>query len=142
MSSQAQSHSQPSTTLKTHTKLTASASPFSTIRQVPDNQEVYIDKEGFTSIVFDIAERVGGPGSTPEIDGQALTIHLEDIVGDEVDRTKVWNSTSTHFSRLEYVVVPLTHIRQSVAGFSLYGRVIELLRTHTWELFSFPYHFR
>jgi len=82
----------------------------STIRQVPDNQEVYIDKEGFTSIVFDIAERVGGPGSTPEIDGQALTIHLEDIVGDEVDRTKVWNSTSTHFSRLDETIPAYTLI--------------------------------
>lgn len=77
-------------------------SPFSsTIRQVPDNQEVYIDKDGFTSIVFDITERVGGPGSSPQIDGEALTTHLEDIVGDEIDRTKVWNSAKTFFSRVE-----------------------------------------
>ncbi|KAH7029331.1 uncharacterized protein B0I36DRAFT_131137 [Microdochium trichocladiopsis] len=82
----------------------------STIRQVPDNQEVYIDKEGFTSIVFDITERVGGPGSTPEIDGEALTTHLEDIVGDEIARTKVWNSASTHFSRLDESIPAYTLI--------------------------------
>ncbi|KXJ90637.1 ran-interacting Mog1 protein [Microdochium bolleyi] len=82
----------------------------STIRQVPDNQEVYIDKDGFTSIVFDITERVGGPGSTPEIDGEALTTHLEDVVGDESDRTKVWNSATTHFSRVDETIPAYTLI--------------------------------
>lgn len=74
----------------------------STIRQVPDAQEVFIDKDGFTSIIFDITERVGGPGSSPEIDGKALTTHLEDLVGTDVDTVKVWNSTETEFSRLKY----------------------------------------
>ncbi|KAI1862425.1 hypothetical protein JX265_009139 [Neoarthrinium moseri] len=73
----------------------------SLLREVPDNQEVYIDKDGFTSIVFDITERVGGKGSGPEIDGRALTTHLEDVVGDDIDRTKVWNTTPTLFSRLD-----------------------------------------
>ncbi|KUI58210.1 putative ran guanine nucleotide release factor [Cytospora mali] len=73
----------------------------STIRQVPDNQEVFIDKDGFTSIIFDITERVGGPGSSPEIDGKALTTHLEELVGSDVDTVKVWNSTETEFSKLD-----------------------------------------
>ncbi|OTA65934.1 Mog1p/PsbP-like protein [Hypoxylon sp. EC38] len=73
----------------------------SAIRQVPDNEEVYIDKDGFTSIIFDITERVGGPGTGPEIDGRALTAHLEDLVGDDLDRVKVWNTTPTLFSRLD-----------------------------------------
>ncbi|KAI1136332.1 Mog1p/PsbP-like protein [Hypoxylon sp. FL0543] len=73
----------------------------SAIRQVPDNEEVYIDKDGFTSIIFDITERVGGPGSGPEIDGRALTTHLEEVVGDDLDRVKVWNTTPTVFSRLD-----------------------------------------
>lgn len=77
----------------------------SLIRQVPDNQEVYIDKDGFTSIIFDINERVGGPGSGAEIDGRALTAHLEELVGDDLERVKVWNTTPTLFSRLEYVFV-------------------------------------
>ncbi|SPO05077.1 related to MOG1 - required for nuclear-protein import [Cephalotrichum gorgonifer] len=72
----------------------------SKLRQVPDNQEVWMDQDGYTSIIFDISERVGPPGSGPEIDGRALTTHLEDIVGDDIDTVKVWNSSVTHFSRL------------------------------------------
>lgn len=74
----------------------------STIRQVPDNQEVYIDKNGFTSIIFDITQRVEAPGSGLERDGKALTIHLEDLVGDDADSVKVWNTTETQFTHLEY----------------------------------------
>ncbi|KAH8653329.1 hypothetical protein BX600DRAFT_75332 [Xylariales sp. PMI_506] len=73
----------------------------SKLREVPDNQEVFIDKDGFTTIIFDITERVGGAGSSPEIDGRALTTHLEELVEDDIDRTKVWNTTSTVFSRLD-----------------------------------------
>jgi len=68
---------------------------------VPDNQEVYIDKDGFTSIIFEICERVGPSGSSAEIDGRALTTHLEDLVGDDADTVKVWNTTDTEFSELE-----------------------------------------
>lgn len=75
----------------------------SKLRQVPDNQEVFIDKDGFTSIIFDITERVGTAGSSDEIDGRALTIHLEELVGTDADTVKVWNSTETQFSKLEYV---------------------------------------
>lgn len=64
---------------------------------------MFIDKDGFTSIIFDITERVGGSGSSPEIDGKALTTHLEELVGTDVDTVKVWNSTETSFSKLEYV---------------------------------------
>lgn len=78
----------------------------SKLRQVPDNQEVFIDKDGFTSIIFDITERVGKPGSSDEIDGRALTTHLEELVGTDADTVKVWNSTETQFSKLEYVLTP------------------------------------
>ncbi|KAK7744335.1 hypothetical protein SLS62_010239 [Diatrype stigma] len=81
--------------------LPASFADVSTLRQVPDNQEVYIDKDGFTSIIFDITERVGGPGTSPEIDGRALTTHLEELVGDELETVTVWNTTPTQFSRLD-----------------------------------------
>lgn len=73
----------------------------SKLRQVPDNQEVWIDKDGFTSIIFDITERVGEAGSGPEIDGRALTTHLEEMVGADVDGLKIWNTAETDFSRLE-----------------------------------------
>ncbi|RYC56658.1 hypothetical protein CHU98_g9550 [Xylaria longipes] len=73
----------------------------SLLRQVPDNQEVYIDKDGFTSIIVEINERVGSEGSTAEIDGAALTTHLEEVVGEDVERLKVWNTTPTQFSKLD-----------------------------------------
>ncbi|KAI2635572.1 Mog1p/PsbP-like protein [Hypomontagnella submonticulosa] len=85
----------------------------SLIRQVPDNQEVYIDKDGFTSIIFDINERVGGPGSGAEIDGRALTAHLEELVGDDLERVKVWNTTPTLFSRLDDDIPAYTLIATS-----------------------------
>jgi hypothetical protein len=81
----------------------------STIRQVPDHQEVYLDKDGFTSIIFDITERVGQPGTGPAIDGAALTTHLEDIVDSDTDIVKVWSTSNTIFSKLPYVL-PLTYI--------------------------------
>lgn len=61
-----------------------------------------MDQDGYTSIIFDITERVGPKGGGPEIDGRALTTHLEDIVGDDIETVKVWNSSATQFSRLEY----------------------------------------
>ncbi|KAF6812530.1 ran-interacting mog1 protein [Colletotrichum sojae] len=72
----------------------------SKLREVPDNQEVWIDQDGFTSIIFDITERVGPAGSSPEIDGRAMTTHLEELVGEDIDTVKVWNTTETSFSRL------------------------------------------
>ena len=71
------------------------------MRQVPDNQEVYIDKDGFTSIIVDITERVGPLGGSLETDGRALTTHLEELVGDDADTVKVWNTTETQFSHLQ-----------------------------------------
>jgi Ran-interacting Mog1 protein len=78
----------------------------STIRQVPDHQEVYLDKDGFTSIIFDITERVGLPGTGPAVDGAALTTHLEDIVASDIDTVKVWNTSNTQFSKLPYAFLP------------------------------------
>ncbi|KAK3376617.1 hypothetical protein B0T24DRAFT_619095 [Lasiosphaeria ovina] len=74
----------------------------SKLRQVPDNQEVYIDKDGFTSIIIDITERIGPAGSSSlEADGQALTTHLEELLGEDADSVKVWNTTETQFSHLD-----------------------------------------
>ncbi|KAG7293851.1 hypothetical protein NEMBOFW57_003911 [Staphylotrichum longicolle] len=81
----------------------------STIREVPDNQEVYLDKDGFTSIIFDITQRVDAPGEGLERDGRALTIHLEDLVGDDADTVKVWNTTETQF----------THLDESIPAYTL-----------------------
>ena len=67
----------------------ASADPpssHSKIRQVPDNQEVYLDKNGFTSLTFDITERV----SHLSTDKEALEYHLADIVAD-TDIQNTWS---------------------------------------------------
>ncbi|KAK3949674.1 hypothetical protein QBC32DRAFT_348520 [Pseudoneurospora amorphoporcata] len=83
----------------------------SRLRQVPDNQEVYIDKDGFTSIIVDITERVGPSGPTSlEEDGRALTTHLEELVGDDVDTVKVWNTTETQFTKLDSSIPAYTLI--------------------------------
>lgn len=79
------------------------ANSVSTIRQVPDHQEVYIDKDGFTSIIFDITERVGLPGTGAATDGAALTTHLEDLIDSDTDIVKVWSTSNTAFSKLPYV---------------------------------------
>lgn len=64
---------------------------------MPDNQEVYLDKDGFTSIVFDILERVE-VGEKTDID--ALKYHLQDIIEDDTDETKTWTLNSAIFSKL------------------------------------------
>lgn len=68
----------------------------SEIRQVPDNQEVYLDPHGTTSILFDILERVEKP------DVEALHFHLEDIVDDDA-RVKVWGSGTVHLAKFPFV---------------------------------------
>jgi hypothetical protein len=82
-----QGANQPSFDLLTHEKN-------SQIRQVPDNQEVYLDNDGLSSIVFDILERVDKP------DLDALKYHLEDVVEDDVNATKLWTSNSAVLSKL------------------------------------------
>ncbi|MCJ1256349.1 hypothetical protein MMC24_004170 [Lignoscripta atroalba] len=66
----------------------------SNIRQVPDNQEVYLCTTGFTSIIFDITEHV----SHLPTDEEALKYQLSDIV-EAPDQVKVWSSNSARFSK-------------------------------------------
>lgn len=69
----------------------------SNIREVPDHQEVYLDSEGFTSIIFEILEWVDKP------DKEALIYHLEDVVEGDASETRVITTTDTRFSKLPYV---------------------------------------
>ena len=55
----------------------------SNLRQIPDNQEVYLDPNGFTSIVFDILERV------EKTDAEALKVHVQEIGEGTGDGTTV-----------------------------------------------------
>ncbi|KAF2738328.1 Mog1p/PsbP-like protein [Polyplosphaeria fusca] len=56
----------------------------SQIRQIPDHQEVFLDADGFTSIVFEILEWVDKPS-----DEQALQYHFQDLIEDTGDSTNV-----------------------------------------------------
>ena len=47
----------------------------STIRQVPDHQEVYLATNGFTSLIIDLGERV----TETSTDEEALLFHWNDI---------------------------------------------------------------
>ena len=67
----------------------------STIRQVPDSQEVYLSSIGFTSIVFDITERVSNVSS----DEEALKFHFSDIV-DPNDTVQVLSTDAITFTKL------------------------------------------
>ena len=58
----------------------------SEMRQVPDHQEVWLDSEGFTSIVIEILERVEKP------DLAALQYHLEDLAEEDWGEMRVWKS--------------------------------------------------
>ena len=70
----------------------------SDIRQVPDHQEVFLDKDGLTSIMFDITERVDSVAN----DQEALKYHLDDIL-ESSGQAKVWSSTSAKMPRLPYM---------------------------------------
>jgi flavin-dependent dehydrogenase len=70
----------------------ANVSFISNFRQIPDNQEVYLDADGFSSIVVEILERVEKP------DAEALEYHFKDLITDDEDdaaeKTRVWGSGS------------------------------------------------
>lgn len=74
----------------------------SQIRQVPDNQEVYLDQDGFTSIVFDILERVDVGEQNSDLD--ALKYHLSDIVEEDDTTTataaRTYSTNNAVFNKL------------------------------------------
>ena len=91
----------PSSPLRT-LRLTHSCLFPSIIRQVPDNQEVYLDANGLTSIIFDITERVAHLAT----DEDALKYHFEDIV-ETGEGVRIWDSTTATFAKLPYVLLRL-----------------------------------
>jgi hypothetical protein len=57
----------------------------SEIREVPSNQEVFLDRDGFSSIVVDILERVDKRSNE-----EALDYHFSDIVDEDLGVAQVW----------------------------------------------------
>ncbi|CAO1602873.1 hypothetical protein XANCAGTX0491_006471 [Xanthoria calcicola] len=86
--------------------LPASYADVSNIREVPDHQEIYLDASGFSSIIFEIAERV----SQPNTDQEALKFHFQDIV-DEHDTGRIWQTDVAHLPHFPYVVHFLYYLK-------------------------------
>lgn len=74
----------------------------STIREIPDHQEVYLDSHGYTNVIFEILERVGA--DIAPTDEDALKYHLHDIVSTETDETKFWGGGTASFTKLPYIL--------------------------------------
>lgn len=91
----------------------------SEIRQVPDNQEVWLDTDGFTSIVFDILERVDLP------DHEALKTHLEDIVEDAMSHVTIRSVSDAAVAKMPVGTPALTLIATSPPGEKMRGRANE-----------------
>ncbi|KAI9684004.1 MAG: multicopy suppressor of ts gsp1 [Bathelium mastoideum] len=71
----------------------------SNLRQVPDHQEVYVDSQGFTSIIVDILERP--PEDVCSNDKEAALHHLKDITSDhDLAHTKIWHEGLARFPKL------------------------------------------
>ncbi|KAH7138274.1 hypothetical protein B0J11DRAFT_514006 [Dendryphion nanum] len=66
----------------------------STIRQIPDHQEVYIDSNGYSSIVIDILEYV-----TKDTDEEALQYHFADLIDGTGDKTNVLEQSRADMGR-------------------------------------------
>ncbi|KAF2395929.1 Mog1p/PsbP-like protein [Trichodelitschia bisporula] len=82
----------------------------STIRQVPDNQEVYLHTTGLTSIIFDITERIIQPNDSS--DEAALCFHFADIVTSSADETRIW---------ADFAPAALAKCRMSIPAFTMFA---------------------
>ncbi|TKA74943.1 hypothetical protein B0A55_04946 [Friedmanniomyces simplex] len=92
----------------------------SDLRQVPDNQEVYLDKDGFTSIVVEILERVER-GS----DREALEWHLKDLVEEDAGESKVWGMSEARMGKMGDTTPAYTLLATSPPGAKQRGRANE-----------------
>jgi len=70
----------------------------SNIREVPDNQEIYLNARGLQSIVVDILERVDE--TTAATDEDAVKYHYEDIVAGPGETTNFWSSGNVALSKI------------------------------------------
>lgn len=74
----------------------------SSIREVPDHQEVFLSKTGYTNIIIEINQRVSAEEALT--DEEALKFHYHDLVtsteASEADETKFWSSGQAVLSKL------------------------------------------
>jgi hypothetical protein len=67
----------------------------SQIREVPDHQEVYIDTDGYSSVVVEILEYVDKPS-----DEEALQYHFADLVDGTGDSTNMLDQGTAVMSKV------------------------------------------
>ncbi|KAF2743702.1 Mog1p/PsbP-like protein [Sporormia fimetaria CBS 119925] len=68
----------------------------STIRQIPDHQEVYVDSNGYSNVVFEILEHVDKPS-----DADALQYHFQDLVDGTNDSTNVLSQETAKLGKMD-----------------------------------------
>ena len=66
----------------------------SNVRQIPDHQEVFTDRDSGISIIIEVNKRVDVTMTV-----EALKYHLEDIV-DSNDQLRLWQSSEATFYKL------------------------------------------
>ncbi|ORY15830.1 hypothetical protein BCR34DRAFT_558141 [Clohesyomyces aquaticus] len=80
----------------------------SNIRQIPDHQEVYLDGNGYSSIVFDILERI-----EKQSDEEALQYHFADLIDGTGDSTDMLNQGKTVMSKMPTLPVYMLNYIQT-----------------------------
>ncbi|KIW00883.1 uncharacterized protein PV09_07636 [Verruconis gallopava] len=99
-------------------ELPATFADVSTIREVPDHQEVYLDAEGYTNVIIEILERVDKDKAPTDED--ATKYHLNDIVSTETDETRFWGGEAAHLSKLPetpaYTLFTSQHVDRNAPG--------------------------
>ncbi|KAK4889530.1 hypothetical protein LTR27_011705 [Elasticomyces elasticus] len=90
------------------------------LRQVPDHQEVYLDKDGYTSIVVDILERV-----EKENDQEALKYHLKDLVQEDEGEVTTWDISEVKMGKLQDTIPAYTLLATTPPGARQRGRAHE-----------------
>ncbi|KAJ4290957.1 hypothetical protein N0V90_010153 [Kalmusia sp. IMI 367209] len=66
----------------------------SQIREVPDHQELYLDENGYSSVIFEILQYVQKP-----TDAEALQYHFADLVDDTGDQTNMLEQETTSMKK-------------------------------------------
>jgi len=78
----------------------------SDLRPIPDNQEVYVDANGTTSIVVELQERVNGFTT----DEEAMKYHIEDLAGGCGDTIRLYQTQRVTMHKLHTTIPAYTMI--------------------------------
>lgn len=98
---------------------------------MPDHQEVYLDTNGYSGVIFEILEYVQKP-----TDEEALQYHFADLVADTGDSTNMLEQAKATMAKTPYVPSDFHIIVALVAPFSpCGGRRVSHVKSFTpWHL--------